>query len=47
MQKDFIAGNYQGGAIAGLEAISAILVRRFPSDGTPNSDELANRPVVL
>lgn len=47
MQKHFTAGNYQGGAIAGIEAISAILVRWFPSDGTTNSDELANRPVIL
>lgn len=47
MQKHFSAGDYQAGAIAGVEAISAILVRRFPSDGTSNKDELANRPVIL
>ena len=47
MQTHFTAGEYQAGALAGIEAISAILVRRFPSDGTSNSDELANRPVIL
>ncbi len=47
MQKHFVAGAYQAAAIAGVEAISAILVREFPSDGTSNSDELGNRPVIL
>jgi uncharacterized membrane protein len=47
MQARFAQGDYKGGAIAGVEAITAILVRHFPADGTPNRDELPDRPVVL
>lgn len=47
MQARFAQGDYKGGAIAGVEAITAILVRHFPSDGSPHRDELPDRPVVL
>ena len=47
MQARFAHGDYQGGAIAGIEAITAILVRHFPADGGPHRDELPDRPVVL
>lgn len=47
MQARFAEGDHEGGAIAGVEAITAILVRHVPSDGHPNPDELPDRPVLL
>ncbi|MGH8174481.1 MAG: TPM domain-containing protein [Rhodanobacteraceae bacterium] len=47
MQRDFKQGEYQRGAIAGVAAITEILVRHFPSDGKRNPDELPDRPVLL
>ncbi|MFC4819568.1 TPM domain-containing protein [Dokdonella ginsengisoli] len=47
IQRHFTAGDYQRGAIAGVEAITAILVRHFPADGRSNPDELPDRPVLL
>ena len=47
MRNRFAAGEYLAGAIAGISAIGAILVREFPSDGNRNPDELADRPVIL
>lgn len=47
MQQKFAAGDYQGGAIAGVAAISELLAQHFPADGTRNDDELPNRPVLL
>jgi len=43
----FANGDYEGGAIAGVEAINAILVRHFPANGERNPDELPDRPVLL
>ena len=47
MQASFAKGDYQAGAIAGVDAITTILVRHFPSDGKSNRDELPDRPVLL
>ncbi len=47
MQQHFGAGEFERGAIAGIEAISAILVSAFPADGSTDRDELPDRPVVL
>ncbi|HEV7489847.1 MAG TPA: TPM domain-containing protein, partial [Rhodanobacteraceae bacterium] len=47
MQRDFAEGNYEKGAIAGVAAITEILVRHFPSNGQRNRDELPDRPVLL
>lgn len=47
IQRFFADGDYEGGAIAGVEAITAILARHFPADGRPNADELPDRPVLL
>ena len=47
MQDGFRAGNYQAGAIAGIDAVAAVLRRYFPSDDRPNPDELPDRPVML
>ena len=47
MRARFADGDYEGGALAGVDAISAILVRHFPADGQRNPDELPDRPVLL
>ena len=47
MRTRFADGDYEGGAIAGVEAINAILVRHFPANGQRNPDELPDRPVLL
>lgn len=47
MQERFSAGEYARGAIEGVEAVSVILASYFPADGTPQANELADRPVIL
>ena len=46
MEAAFRAGDYQGGAIAGIEAIGTQLARHYPSGGT-NANELPDRPILL
>jgi uncharacterized membrane protein len=47
MQRDFAAGEYQKGALAGVAAITEVLVRHFPANGARNPDELPDRPILL
>ena len=47
MQRDFGAGDYEKGSLAGVAAITDVLVRHFPSNGQRNLDELPDRPVLL
>jgi len=47
MQREFARGEYRSGALAGVEAISEILVRHFPADGKRNADELPDRPILI
>ena len=47
MQQHFTAGEYQAGAIAGVNAVNAILAQHVPSNGLANPDELPDRPVLL
>jgi len=47
MRERFAARDYQRGAVEGVEAVSAILARHFPADGTPRSNELSDAPVLL
>jgi uncharacterized membrane protein len=47
MRDHFAAGEYEKGALAGVEAIGEILARHFPADGSRNPDELPDRPVFL
>lgn len=47
MQRDFAAGEYEKGALAGVAAIGEILAKHFPADGSRNPDELPDRPVFL
>jgi uncharacterized membrane protein len=46
MQSDFKAGNFESGAIKGIQAVSKQLAAHFPKHGTgPN--ELPDAPVVM
>jgi hypothetical protein len=47
MQREFAVDEYEKGALAGVAAITEILVRHFPANGQRNSDELPDRPVFL
>jgi uncharacterized membrane protein len=47
MQQHFSAGDYERGAIAGVEAIGELLIRHFPANGERKLDELPDRPVLL
>jgi uncharacterized membrane protein len=46
MEAAFRAGDFEGGALAGIEDITQLLARHYPPRGE-NPDELPNRPVVL
>lgn len=46
MEAAFRQGEFERGALAGIEEISALLAQNFPPSGH-NPDELANRPVIL
>ena len=46
MERHFHEGRYQEGAIAGIEAVNALLARHFPGTGAPRN-ELANRPFTI
>lgn len=46
MQAAFRQGEFRAGALAGIEAVTRLLVRHFPP-GDNNPDELPNRPVII
>lgn len=46
MEAAFRQGEFERGALAGIETIGALLAQNFPPSGH-NPDELANRPVIL
>ena len=46
MEAAFRQGDFERGALAGIEEIGALLALHFPPSGH-NPDELANRPVIL
>ena len=46
MEAAFRAGHFEGGALAGIDEITALLARHFPPRGR-NPDELPDSPVVL
>ena len=47
MRDRFAAGEYERGAVEGVAAVSDVLARHFPSDGTARRNELPDRPVLL
>lgn len=46
MEAAFRQGDFERGALAGIEQVGALLASHFPPSGH-NPDELANRPVIL
>jgi uncharacterized membrane protein len=47
MQAHFAIGEFERGAVEGVTAVSDILARHFPLDGTARVNELPDRPVLL
>jgi uncharacterized membrane protein len=46
MESNFSAGRFEEGAIAGVRAVSELLVRHFPASGAERN-ELPDRPVLI
>ena len=46
MEKAFRAGDFKGGAIVGVQRISALLSQHFPP-GARNPNELSNKPYIF
>lgn len=47
MQREFAAGRFEAGALAGLAAVSDLLATHFPAHPGDNPNELPDRPVVV
>ncbi|MCX7961223.1 MAG: TPM domain-containing protein [Burkholderiales bacterium] len=47
MEREFAAGRYLAGMLAGIGATSALLAQHFPAREGPNPDELPNAPAVI
>ncbi len=47
MEAVFRQGDFERGALTGIEQISALLATHFPPASGHNPDELANRPVII
>jgi len=46
MERSFADRRWREGAVAGIEALTALLVREFPAQG-PNPNEQPNRPSIV
>ncbi len=46
MERHFVAGRYEQGAVEGVRTISELLARHFPSSGK-GRNELPDRPVIV
>ena len=46
IEREFALGHWRGGALHGIEAATALLVREFPASGQ-NRNEQPDRPIVL
>ena len=46
MEQAFRSGDFKGGAIVGVQRISALLAQHFPPE-TRNPNELPNKPYIL
>lgn len=47
MQQRFAAGQFEQGAVEGVNAVGDVLARHFPADGSAKTNELPDRPIVL
>ena len=41
------ANDFERGAVEGVQAVSDILAREFPSAGSPRDNELSDEPIIL
>ncbi len=46
METEFRAGNFEGGVLKGIAAVTRLLAKHFPRSGS-NKNELPDKPVVL
>lgn len=46
MEREFRSRNFEGGALAGIAAVTKLLVKHFPASG-PHPNELPDKPVVV
>ena len=46
METEFRAGNFEGGVLKGIAAVTRLLAKHFPRSGS-NRNELPDKPVVL
>ena len=46
IEREFATGAWRDGALRGIEAVTALLIREFPATG-PNPNEQPNRPALL
>jgi hypothetical protein len=46
METAFRQSDYEQGVLAGVQAVTALLIQHFPADGI-NLNELPNKPVIL
>jgi uncharacterized membrane protein len=48
MREHFRQGQFEAGALNGVQAVGALLAEHFPlAEGESNPNELSNRPVLL
>jgi len=47
MRTRFAAGEYESGAVDGVNAVGVILEREFPADGSARDNELSDEPIIL
>ncbi|MBB5052462.1 putative membrane protein [Afipia massiliensis] len=46
METEFRAGNFEGGVLTGVAAVTKLLAKHFPASGAPRN-ELPDKPVVM
>ena len=47
MERHFQRGEFEAGSIAGVRAVSDLLERHFPGDGSTRANELPDRPQLI
>jgi len=47
MEEHFRERRFEEGALAGVRAVTELLVRDFPADGGAERNELGDRPVMM
>jgi uncharacterized membrane protein len=47
MQQHFAAGEFERGAVDGINAVSVLLAQHFPVDAGPRTNQLPDHPVLL